>query len=56
MPMMYRIVSVFYVFIDLEALHSFQNQMAVIQRDAVSWLHTIAPKMFDIKQTEYVHW
>ncbi|KAK2152727.1 hypothetical protein LSH36_320g00001 [Paralvinella palmiformis] len=40
---------------DLEALHSFQNQMAVIQRDAVSWLHTIAPKMFDIKQTEYVH-
>ena len=44
------------LFIDLEALHQYRQQVAVIERDAVWWLHTIVPKYFDIKPSDYVNW
>lgn len=39
---------------DLEALHSYRDQVSVIQRDAVWWLHTVLPKFMEIKPSEYV--
>jgi integrator complex subunit 1 len=47
---------IIYFFIDLEALHSYRDQVSVIQRDAVWWLHTVLPKFMEIKPTEYVLW
>jgi len=47
---------VIYFFIDLEALHSYRDQVSVIQRDAVWWLHTVLPKFMEIKPSEYVNW
>ncbi|KAK7113352.1 integrator complex subunit 1-like isoform X2 [Littorina saxatilis] len=40
---------------DLEVLHKFRNQLAVIERDAIYWIHSILPKMMDIKAPEFVH-
>ncbi|XP_076072548.1 integrator complex subunit 1-like isoform X1 [Mytilus galloprovincialis] len=40
---------------DLDALHTFRDQISVIQRDAVWWLHTVLPKFMEIKPAEYVH-
>lgn len=41
---------------DLGTLHSFRQQVALIQRDSVWWLHTIVPKIIEVKLSEYVHW
>ena len=41
---------------DLEALRSFQNQMAAIQRDAVWWLHTVVPSVSKLAPRDYAHW
>ncbi|ELT96897.1 hypothetical protein CAPTEDRAFT_224526 [Capitella teleta] len=38
---------------DLEVLRAFQLQTAVIQRDAVWWLHTLVPTMYDPKAHDY---
>ncbi|XP_050391471.2 integrator complex subunit 1 [Patella vulgata] len=40
---------------DLEILQTYKNQVAVIQRDSVWWLHTVVPKLLEGKPTEYVH-
>lgn len=40
---------------DLDVLRNFQVQVSIIQKDAVWWLHTIVPKMFDVKPQDYVH-
>ncbi|XP_056018068.1 integrator complex subunit 1-like isoform X2 [Ostrea edulis] len=40
---------------DLGTLHSFRQQVALIQRDSVWWLHTIVPKVIEVKLSEYVH-
>lgn len=40
---------------DLGTLHSFRQQVALIQRDSVWWLHTIVPKIIEVKLSEYVH-
>ncbi|KAB0403447.1 hypothetical protein E2I00_001896, partial [Balaenoptera physalus] len=40
----------------LEALRSFQNQMAAIQRDAVWWLHTVVPSVSKLAPRDYAHW
>lgn len=42
--------------VDTEALFSFQNQAAVIQRDAICWLHTVAPQMFDVQPQDFFAW
>ncbi|XP_064630438.1 integrator complex subunit 1-like isoform X2 [Lineus longissimus] len=42
-------------FKDIEVLKTFQNQMAVIQRDSVWWLHTFVPKVFELKPNDYAH-
>lgn len=41
---------------DLEALRSFQNQIAAIQRDAVWWLHSVVPTISKVGPKDYVHW
>ncbi|KAJ8792733.1 hypothetical protein J1605_019553 [Eschrichtius robustus] len=41
---------------NLEALRSFQNQMAAIQRDAVWWLHTVVPSVSKLAPRDYAHW
>ncbi|XP_022317209.2 integrator complex subunit 1-like [Crassostrea virginica] len=40
---------------DLGMLHSFRQQAGLIQRDSVWWLHTIVPKIIEVKLSEYVH-
>ncbi|KAI5929693.1 integrator complex subunit 1 isoform X4 [Manis javanica] len=40
---------------NLEALRSFQNQIAAIQRDAVWWLHTVVPSISKLAPKDYVH-
>ncbi|ESO87352.1 hypothetical protein LOTGIDRAFT_107278 [Lottia gigantea] len=40
---------------DIEVIKSFKNQVSVIQRDCVWWLHTTVPKLMSDKPTEYVH-
>ncbi|MBW04619.1 Integrator complex subunit 1, partial [Eschrichtius robustus] len=40
---------------NLEALRSFQNQMAAIQRDAVWWLHTVVPSVSKLAPRDYAH-
>ncbi|KPP72873.1 integrator complex subunit 1-like, partial [Scleropages formosus] len=40
---------------NLEALRSFQNQIAAIQRDAVWWLHTVVPTVSKVGPKDYVH-
>ncbi|XP_048256851.1 integrator complex subunit 1-like [Haliotis rufescens] len=40
---------------DLETLQQFKQQVAMIQRDAIWWLHTVVPKAMDVKAAEYVH-
>ncbi|XP_060583813.1 integrator complex subunit 1-like [Ruditapes philippinarum] len=39
---------------DVEVIYSYQSLVAVIQRDAIWWLHTVVPKFFEPKQQEYV--
>ncbi|XP_067238552.1 integrator complex subunit 1 isoform X2 [Chanodichthys erythropterus] len=40
---------------NLEALRSFQNQIAAIQRDAVWWLHSVVPTISKVGPKDYVH-
>uniref|UniRef100_A0A3Q3GD68 Integrator complex subunit 1 n=1 Tax=Labrus bergylta TaxID=56723 RepID=A0A3Q3GD68_9LABR len=40
---------------NLEALRSFQNQIASIQRDAVWWLHSVVPTISKVGAKDYVH-
>lgn len=40
---------------DMSVLRVYQRQVAVIQRDAVWWLHTIVPKMFKPGRNDFVH-
>lgn len=40
---------------NLEALRSFQNQIAAIQRDTVWWLHTVVPTISKVGAKDYVH-
>jgi integrator complex subunit 1 len=47
----------FFVFpTDLTALHEFQKNVSVIQRDAVWWLHTVVPKMFNATGKDFLTW
>ena len=46
----------FLEFPDVDALFGFQSQAAVIQRDAICWLHTVVPGMFDAKPQELNFW
>lgn len=41
---------------DLEVLQKFKQQLAVIERDAIWWMHVVVPKIMEIKPAEYVHW
>ncbi|XP_041941283.1 integrator complex subunit 1 isoform X1 [Alosa sapidissima] len=40
---------------NLEALRSFQNQIAAIQRDAVWWIHSVIPTISKLGAKDYVH-
>ncbi|CAG5115061.1 unnamed protein product, partial [Candidula unifasciata] len=40
---------------NLELIHVFKRQVSVIQRDAVWWLHTVVPKIIDLKAEAYLH-
>lgn len=41
---------------EIETLHNYREQVAIIQRDAVWWLHSIVPKFMEVKPGEYIHW
>ena len=45
-----------FFFADQGILRKFQNQIAIIQRDAVWWLHSVVPMMITGKLTDYAHW
>ncbi|XP_076458972.1 integrator complex subunit 1-like isoform X2 [Babylonia areolata] len=40
---------------DREPLYKFRNQLAVMERDAIYWLHSVVPRMIEVKSAEYVH-
>lgn len=40
---------------DVAILKAYQNQVAVIQRDAVWWLHTIVMDCFKVGRNEFIH-
>ncbi|CAH1794337.1 unnamed protein product [Owenia fusiformis] len=40
---------------DIETVRKFQRQISVIQRDAVWWLHTVVPKITELKTEAFVH-
>ncbi|XP_031573151.1 integrator complex subunit 1-like [Actinia tenebrosa] len=40
---------------NLTALHEFQKNVSVIQRDAVWWLHTVVPKMFNPNGKDFLN-
>lgn len=44
------------MFPDLELIHVFKRQVAVIHRDSVWWLHTVVPKIIELKAEAYLHW
>jgi len=39
----------------VEPLKAYQTQIATIQRDSVWWLHSVVPKMFDLKKEDFMH-
>ncbi|KAK3090472.1 hypothetical protein FSP39_012133, partial [Pinctada imbricata] len=39
---------------DLDTLHTFRQQVSLIQRDAVWWMHTIVPSIIEVKLSDYV--
>jgi len=41
---------------DVEIIHQFRMQIATIQHAAVSWLHSVVPKLLVIKPSDFVHW
>ena len=41
-------------FADIEVLYSFQQQVAIIQNDSIWWMHTVVPKLTDLKSQDYV--
>ena len=43
-------------YVDAESVQQFQNQVSIIQRDAVWWLHSVVPKMLTHKLTDWSHW
>ncbi|BFZ03172.1 hypothetical protein BsWGS_06208 [Bradybaena similaris] len=40
---------------NLELIHVFKRQVAVIHRDSVWWLHTVVPKIIELKAEAYLH-
>ncbi|XP_055874632.1 integrator complex subunit 1 isoform X1 [Biomphalaria glabrata] len=40
---------------NLELIHIFKKQVSIIQRDSVWWLHTIVPKIVELKNDVYLH-
>ncbi|XP_012280876.1 integrator complex subunit 1 [Orussus abietinus] len=40
---------------DIALLHQFQNLVATIQYEAVSWLHNVAPQMYGVGRNELFH-
>ncbi|KAK3607441.1 hypothetical protein CHS0354_035142 [Potamilus streckersoni] len=40
---------------DLEVLCKYQDMVAMIERDAIWWLHVVVPKFGELKAVEYVH-
>lgn len=40
---------------DLDNLHQYQQQVSIIQRDSVWWLHTVVPTVVEMKTSDYVH-
>ena len=40
---------------NLELIHRFKRDVALIQRDAVWWLHTVVPKIVELKADAYLH-
>ncbi|XP_064607195.1 integrator complex subunit 1-like [Liolophura sinensis] len=40
---------------DLDALFHHRSQAAIIERDSVWWLHTVVPKLIELKPQDYMH-
>jgi len=41
---------------DVDLIHQFRMQIALIQHAAVSWLHSAVPKLLAIKPADLMHW
>jgi len=41
---------------DVEVIHQFRMQIAMIQHAAVGWLHSVVPKLLVIKPSDFMHW
>lgn len=40
---------------ELDNLLQYQQQVSIIQRDSIWWLHTVVPSIVEMKASEYVH-
>ena len=41
---------------DVDVIHQFRMQIAMIQHAAVGWLHSVVPKLLVIKPSDFMHW
>jgi len=41
---------------DVDIVHQFRMQIAMIQQAAIGWLHSVVPKLFVVKSSDFMHW
>ena len=41
---------------DVDVIHQFRMQIAMIQHAAVGWLHSVVPKLLVVKPSDFMHW
>jgi len=41
---------------DVDVIHQFRMQIAMMQHAAVGWLHSVVPKLLVIKPSDFMHW
>ena len=41
---------------DVDTIHQFRMQIAMIQHAAVNWLHSVVTKLLVIKPSDFMHW
>ena len=41
---------------DVDTIHQFRMQIAMVQHTAVGWLHSVVPKLLVVKPSDFMHW
>jgi len=41
---------------DVDILHQFRTQVALMQHAAIDWLHSVVPKLIVVKPSDFMHW